>query len=316
MCFASLLFVVVIMRFFSHLSLHINIFIQAYLFSLFKPAQDKRRFINSMKRKLFTDYLVRYLPAEIPEIGARGDEAVFEEKIFTIWLQGEKNAPPIVKSCIDRARHFYGDQIVVLDEQSISDYISLPDHIWKKYRSGKIGPAHFTDICRVELLTEYGGCWLDSTCFMTAEIPIEIRDSDFFMYLTADHFYRFDYSYVQNCFIRSAKDSRLLAAWRQMIFDYWEKETSEVDYFVHQLLFCTLVIYNKTAAEEFSKCLHLPQGPSHSVWWGYCKKPYSKELYENLTSASFFQKTSYKDSPAKNPSPGSFADYLINEWRD
>lgn len=304
------------MSLFGHLFLYINIFIRAYLFPAFKPAQDKRRIINSVKRKLFTDYLVRYLPAEIPQAGAHDDETVSEEKIFTIWLQGEENVPPIVKSCIARARHFYGDRLIVLDEQSIPDYISLPDYIWKKYRSGKIGPAHFSDICRVELLTEYGGCWLDSTCFLTSEIPVEILDSDFFMYLTADPLFRFDYSFVQNCFIRSTKDSRLLAAWRKMIFSYWEKENAEVDYFVHQLLFCTLVTCNETAAEEFSKCLHLPQEPTHRLWWGNCAKPFDMKRYETLTSGAFFQKTAYKNPQAKNPSQGSFADYLINGWRD
>lgn len=305
-----------VMSFFRHLLLHINIFIRAYLFSLFKPAQDKRRFINSMKRRLFTDYLVRYLPPEMPEPVVVHDEDISEEKIFTMWLQGEENAPAIVKSCIGRARHFYGDRLIVLDEQSISDYISLPDHIWKKYRSGMIGPAHFTDICRVELLAEYGGCWLDSTCFLTAEIPAEILNAKFFMYLTDDPLLHYDFCLVQNFFIRSAKDSRLLAAWRQMIFTYWEKENIRINYFVHQLLFCTLVTYNKTAAEEFSKCLHLPLGPTHNLWWGHCAEPFDRKRYETLTSGVFFQKTTYKHPQAKNPSPGSFADYLINGWRD
>lgn len=66
-------------------------------------------------------------------------------------------------------------------------------------------PAHYVDICRVELLYEYGGYWLDSTCFVTAPIPEWICRQDFFVYM-AGHETPYSYSFIQNCFIRARKE--------------------------------------------------------------------------------------------------------------
>ena len=104
-------------------------------------------------------YFKRYLPAAaaVPEREVIKDDK--NEKIWTIWLQGEDKAPPLVKACFRNIRKNCKQELVVLDETNIFDYITLPKEIIEKRKAGKIKHAHFADICRVELLYEHGGFW-------------------------------------------------------------------------------------------------------------------------------------------------------------
>ena len=233
-----------------------------------------------------------------------------EERIFTLWLQGEEQAPDIVKSCFASIRKHCTQPLVILDGKSIFDWITLPETIVEKYRAGKIKPAHFADICRVELLHTYGGYWLDSTCYVSGPIPAWITEHDFFVFMAGEKVHG-NYSYIQNCFIRARKGSYLLEAWRAMILDYWLHEDRRVDYFQHQVMFRTLVTYNATAAELFGEMTQLDQYPTHLYLYEYKDLPYDeKVLLKAAEEGFFYQKTSYRD--LEDIVPGSFADHLVH----
>ena len=233
-----------------------------------------------------------------------------EERIFTLWLQGEEQAPDIVKSCFASIRKHCTQPLVILDGKTVFDWITLPEAIVEKYRAGKIKPAHFADICRVELLHTYGGYWLDSTCYVSAPIPAWITEHDFFVFMAGEKVHG-NYSYIQNCFIRARKGSYLLEAWRAMILDYWLHEDRRVDYFQHQVMFRTLVTYNATAAELFGEMTQLDQYPTHLYLYEYKDLPYDeKVLLKAAEEGFFYQKTSYRD--LEDIVPGSFADHLVH----
>ena len=276
-----------------------------------RVARRKQR--TDLTAKIVTKYFKRYLPAvdSVKETTPIKDDE--NDKIFTIWLQGEDNAPALVRACYRSVRRHCKQELIVLDANTIFDYITLPKEIVQKYKDGKIGHAHFADICRVELLYNHGGYWLDSTGFVTAPIPDWIEKQDFFVYLTGDNYNigGSPYSFMQNCFIRARKGSYLLAAWRAMILDYWMHENHIFDYFMHQLLFKTLVTNNETAKKYFDKMPHVAQDPTHALWWAYQNKPFDKKVFDEVTKDSFFQKTTYRGSD--NPIPGSFADVMINK---
>lgn len=233
-----------------------------------------------------------------------------EERIFTLWLQGEEQAPDIVKSCFASIRKHCTQPLVILDGKTVFDWITLPEAIVEKYRAGKIKPAHFADICRVELLHTYGGYWLDSTCYVSTPIPAWITEHDFFVFMAGEKVHG-NYSFIQNCFIRARKGSYLLEAWRAMILDYWLHEDRRVDYFQHQVMFRTLVTYNGTAAKLFGEMAQLDQYPTHLYLYEYKDLPYDeKVLLQAAEEGFFYQKTSYRD--LENIVPGSFADHLVH----
>ena len=258
------------------------------------------RHVTDFRRK----HVLHAADAVAPQETVRDDAG---EKIYTIWLQGEQNAPDIVKSCLASIRAHCKQELVVLDEKTLPDYISLPEDILRKYRAGKIKPSHFSDICRVELLYRHGGYWLDATTFATGPIPESITEQDFFVFMAGQHIYG-NYSYIQNCFIRARKGSWLLAAWRAMILDYWHSADRRIEYFQHQLMFKTLVENHPYAAELFAQMPKIDQDPTHYLFFIHGDEPFDPALQEQITREGFFfQKTTYKS--AKTPVPGSFRAY-------
>jgi hypothetical protein len=286
---------------------------------------EKRR---NIRYEVVSKYFEHFLPAAAKAIGTTPDTIATHagsggntasdkntapattEKIFSLWLQGEQNAPPLIEACYRSIRHNCPEQqFVVLDEKSLSEYIDLPGVIMDKYRREQIRRAHFADIVRVELLHNHGGFWLDSTCFVTSPIPQFIVDQDFFVFMAGSIRAA---SHIQNCFIRARRGAPLLEGWRAMIHEYWMHEPNAIDYFMHQLLFKKLVQNNPRAIELFDHMPHVSQDPTHAMWWSAGMRPFDRSAFEQLTANSFFQKTSYRSAWAQNPPDGSLADEMFN----
>lgn len=276
-------------------------------------SREHRRAVRSdVISRIIPQYFKRYLPAAAAVVESKAENNDKNDKIFTLWLQGEDKAPPLVKACFRSVRKNCKQELVVLDEKTVFDYITLPEVIMEKRRAGKIAHAHFADICRVELLYNHGGYWLDSTGLATSAVPKWISDEDFFVYLAGKNVGS-PYSFMQNCFIRARKGAYLLAAWRAMILDYWTHENSNFDYFMHQLLFKCLVENDERAKKYFAEMPHVDQDPTHMLWWDYHNKPFDAKQFKKVTSGSFFQKLTYRGS--EKPVPGTYADEIINMYK-
>lgn len=286
----------------------IHIAMRGHVFNwLWRPREVRHEVRSNVIAKVIPQYFKRYLPAVKQVVEKKPVVDDKNEKIFSMWLQGEENAPELVKACFRSVRRHCKQELIVLDENTIFDYITLPDYVIEKRKKGMIKNAHFADICRVELLYEYGGFWLDATGFVTSPIPDWIVEQDFFVFM-AGHAGS-PYSFIQNCFIRSRKGAFLLEAWRAMILDFWKHENHNFDYFMHQLLFKTLVLNDERAKKYFAEMKHVDQDPTHDLWWAYKDKPFDKKTFDKVTSKAFFQKLTYRG--ADKPVPGSFADVML-----
>ena len=241
-------------------------------------------------------------------------DASAPRRVFSLWLQGEEQAPPLVKACLASIRRNAGAEVVVLDERSLADWIDLPDYVVRKWKEGKMKPAHFADICRLELLYRHGGVWMDGTDYLDAPLPDWLWEAGFFVYQGGDRL-RGAYSGIQNCFIRAAKGSYLLKVWREAVLAYWEKEDSAVDYFMHQMLLGSAVAANPRAAALFAEMPSLVQDPTHVLWYEWADRPYDEAKLHEICAPALFQKTDYKTDAAREPRPGSFADILLAPYR-
>lgn len=233
------------------------------------------------------------------------------ERTFTIWYQGEENAPDLVKACFRSMRRNLEQEVVVLDENTLFDWITLPDHIVEKWKNGIIPHTQFSDICRVELLYEHGGLWFDATDYVTGPVPQWIMDEDFFFFMAGNKV-RGSYAFLQSCFIRGRKGNPLLDVWRKADFLYWEDENSKIDYFVHHLLFRLAIEVNESASDYFKKMPKVDQDPTHELWRAHCMDTYDEITFNKLTSGSFFQKTNYKDKRLRASITGTIAEHIIN----
>ena len=252
----------------------------------------------------FRRNLMDGLPA-LPEGPVIRDDA--HDKVFTLWLQGEENAPELVQACFRSMRRHFRQELIVLDESNLYDYVSLPEAIVEKYRAGKIKTAHFADICRLDLLYRHGGYWIDSTCYVTAPVPDWIEEQDFFLYLTEKE-YGSVYSFCQNCFIRARKGDYLLAAWRSMVLDFWLHQTVRMDYFQHQLMFKALVQNDPRAREHFARMPHVGQDATHVLGAQPLDTPYDPGRFARDTEGAFFQKLTYRG--ADEAPEGSVIDFV------
>lgn len=295
------------------------IFFGGHVFnSLFSGRAARRR----RREEAVARAVDRYLDALLPVIMDVSEDAADlypgeshpAEKIFSIWLQGEDKAPEIVKACWRSIRHNCTQELVVLDDVSLRDWIELPEHIMHLWKSGKMKPAHFSDICRIELLYRYGGVWFDATDFVTAPVPDWVMDEDFFIYIGGGSV-KGALSFVQNCFFRAKKGNYILKAWREAVFAYWKMDERAVTYFIHQLLLKKVVGCNRLAAEYFSRMPHIPQDCTHMLWWAYRDRPFDEKVFSDITSGAVFQKTEYKSASARHPLPGSFAQVMTDMYR-
>ena len=274
---------------------------------------QRRRRRGEVTRKAVLDYLQPYVPA-IRNVPADPAGPKGERRVFSVWLQGEASAPPLVRACLDSVRARCGAGFVLLDESTLFDWIDLPEGIVRKWKEGRMKAAHFIDICRLELLYRYGGVWMDATDYLDAPLPEWLWEQDFFVYRAGNTLRGF-YGGIQNCFIRAERGSYLLKVWRESVLAYWEREDSVVDYFVHQLLFMLCVRENDRCARLFEAMPQLDQAPTHVLWHQYADAPYDEALLHSICAEALFQKTDYKSAPAKDPIPGSIAAHILAPYR-
>lgn len=273
--------------------------------------QARRR----VRYKATTDTVMRYLQMYAPAVGAMKPKSKpsgsDEELVFTLWLQGEESAPPIVKACIRSMRRHLKQKLVVLDEKTLSDWISLPEDIVRKWTEGKMCTANFSDICRLELLYRYGGIWMDATDYMTAPIPEYVLNSDFFVFKTGEKYGKW-FSFIESCFIRAKKGDPLLAVWRGAVLEYWRNENSAVDYFINLIMLRFVVENNETAAHEFARMPKVDHSQILDFWRYHGDDAYDASEFERMMSNSFMKKTSYHTRHATATKAGSMAEHLIN----
>ena len=177
--------------------------------------------------------------ANVPPSGGQTDSLLpNSDTIWTCWLQGEDQAPEIVKKCIDSLRGF-GRPVVVLTEENIPDYVSIPDHILQKKKQGIINNTHFSDILRVALLSERGGTWIDATVFISDQTLIDevMRNYPLFAYSFAMRDSISDCMLFDSWFLHSTVQNPIIEDVRDMLYEYWRCEDSLMHYFLFHLMF-------------------------------------------------------------------------------
>ena len=160
--------------------------------------------------------------------------------VWLYWKQGIKNAPSIVQYCVKRTQKYFegnGYVVNILDGDNIFDYIEFPEFIISKYNKKIISEAHFSDLIRLELLSKYGGCWIDSTVFFSEinkDIPEYLKDN-FFVFKNS--YRESEYINSSNWLINTCKDNPIINATRDILYNYWKNENIVIQYYFFHLVF-------------------------------------------------------------------------------
>ena len=185
--------------------------------------------------KEFNHFLSVNNPANGSEENNSKEES--NKYVWFCWLQGIKNAPDIVKACLESQKKWLKDkEFVIITANNYKGYISLPQYIEEKYAKHIIPDALFSDLIRVELLIKYGGTWIDSTVMMTgSNYPAEIFNCHLFMpqYISRNGVR----NGISNWMITANKGNHLLRLLRGMLLEYWQRYDCVVDYYIFHLFF-------------------------------------------------------------------------------
>ena len=196
----------------------------------YKQAEKKHEFVLSYLRRELKDVIDEYKDyREVEPAKNIADNRI----IWTLWWQGEKNAPPLVKACINSMKkNANGANVIVITKDNYENYVTIPSYIFDKHEKGYICNAVLSDIIRFHLLEKYGGLWLDATIFVSSPIPREYYDFIFYSQHTKPQEMT---CWVQNnayhiFVIGSQPHAKLVSFTKDMFLEYWKTHNTAVDY--------------------------------------------------------------------------------------
>ena len=214
-------------------------------------------------------------------------------RIWQYWNSGEENAPDLVRACLASVDKFRGNvERVILNDNNIKDYVTIPDFIYELREKGIISNTHFSDILRTYLLDEHGGCWIDATVLLTAPLPDFIRESELFV-LQNDREEDADNLGMTSYFISSKGHSVIIAKIKRLLELYWNDNNFLINYFLFLHAFSELMLSSEENIQEVNE-MHKFSYLDVQRMEKQLLEPYTKERWNELTAISPIHKLSYK----------------------
>lgn len=216
------------------------------------------------------------------------------DKVWVCWFQGMDNAPELVQQCYKSLQNNLTDrEIVLITEENMFQYVSFPDYIVKKWRSGVITHTHMTDLLRIELLIKHGGMWVDATVFCSGKgenIPKYYFNSDLFFYQTLKPGRDGHSSYFSSWLISSKSNNKILSAVQYLLYEYWKENKDIVDYFLlHDFMAIVLDRYEN----EWKRVIPVDNAMPHVLLLRLFDN-YDEEIWTAIKMQTPFHKLSYK----------------------
>ena len=229
--------------------------------------------------------------------------------IWQYWHQGEERAPEIIKKCLNSIKKNYPDyNINVLSFDTIKDYVNLPPKYYDLLKKKKIPIAIFSDILRLNLLSKYGGVWIDATMLATGKLPEDILNSDFFMFQKNP---KIDSAQNNNScyFINSKANSLWINLIKTAIEAYWKENDFLINYFMFEHM---VTILSDKLQEEWSK---IPKYSTADV----CKmqdmffEKFEPKTFDEILKKSNIHKLTYKKT-VKNNKEETFLEKIMQRY--
>lgn len=218
----------------------------------------------------------------------------YSDYVWWCWFQGEENAPEIVKKCLASVRkHFAGKKIVIITEQNMFDYVTFPEFIIQKYKKGIISRTHLSDLLRLELLINYGGTWIDSTCFCS-NTPDYIFNKPLFVFKAKEK--HEPGVCCQSWFMSSEKNEPILTLTRDLFYNYWQKNNKLIHYF---LIYFFMTLASEKYEKEWKDVPWYPDLNCFILEREIFDK-YSDERFREIKKWSDIHKLSYKFNVPEN----------------
>lgn len=235
------------------------------------------------------------------------------KKVWVFWWQGMESAPTLVKRCYQSVKENLSDwEILLITQDNYKQYIDFPEHILQKLDKGQITLTHFSDLLRLELLIRHGGLWLDATVLCTGGvIPQSIIDSDLFVYQAQKPGSNGMATIMSSWCMYAKTNNKILMATRELLYEYWKKNTKMDDYFLlHQFFTIVCNKYPEDSMKIPPFCNSVP----HILLLHLFDK-FDKQLWSDLLKMTCFHKLSYKLDAQKTEIPDTYYQYIIKQGK-
>ena len=232
-------------------------------------------------------------------------------KVWIFWLQGIENAPILVKKCIESIKNNLKDrEIIIINKNNINEYVEFPKYIMEKLEKGIITYTHFSDLLRVELLTKYGGLWLDSTVLCTSsEVPNYILNVPLFVYKSINLDKQDSIVPIASSWLISAySNNNILMLTNELLHEYWKRENKLINYFLLHLFFAMAAEKYK---DEWNAIPTFNNINPHILQFELLNE-YNEVRFEQIKEMSCFHKLDRRIEN-NNPEKYTFYDYIIKE---
>ena len=233
-----------------------------------------------------------------------------EKIVWLCWFQGIEKAPEIVKKCYESVtKNLVDYKIVVLTDDNIRQYVDFPEYVWSKYTKGVITKTHFSDILRLELLSKYGGIWVDATVFISDNnIPKYMTDSDLFLFQCLKPGLDGHATVISSWYISSCKHNPILELTRDLLYEYWKCNNRLCDYFLlHDFMQLAIEKY----PEEWKKVVPYSNAMPHVLLLDFFEL-YDKERLDAMLGLTPIHKLSYKFTQEQMEMDGTYYKSFIN----
>lgn len=135
--------------------------------------------------------------------------------IWTYWDNPDR-IPKVVEMCMESWKKWNADyEIILLTKKNYLDYVNIPYEITSN-KNFNDNPARFSDLVRINVLTEFGGVWVDSSVLLKDSIDKWLfpRPGEFSGFYIDGFTEIKDSPIVENWFFACNKGSKFMRAWR------------------------------------------------------------------------------------------------------
>ena len=237
----------------------------------------------------------------------------YKNTVWCMWFQGLDKAPAIVKTCINSIEKYCseaGYTFILLTTDNMFEYVHLPEEIIGKWKKGRIGNANFSDLCRVSLLAEYGGLWLDATVYLTDIIDRDILETEIFMFQAS--FLDMTATKISNwCMFAKEAGNSFMLSLKSSMCNYWKHNNFIDDYFIFHLMAAELSEQDRL--KEIFDGIPFLSNTNPQLLGRILNKKYDKNEYEHILRCSSIHKLSYKGIDEEKSE--TYYKYIIKECK-
>ena len=259
-----------------------------------KQLLHKHQIMNEFFDKIFNGF--------IPNIEQKNEDKNFNisNNIWICWWQGTKDMPEIVKTCIHSIKKNSGKHnVIIITEENYKNYVQFPDWVEEKFKNGIISKTHLSDILRIELLSRYGGIWLDSTFYCTGNLekyftlPVwSIKRPDYRHTSVACGEFA-NYSFGCNYETRY-----VFSIIKEYLYEYWKLYDYMIDYLFLDYIIVYAINHNEIVKQKFEEIK--PNNPECDELLKIINKEYNEEVFRNLIKETDLFKLSWKCTTNKD----------------